>query len=156
MSRCTEYVPTIVDDLHGSGGAARPNRHIVSSMGNGGLWTLCGQFLPLKRLRVVSRDPREGNIRVREETRYVEMWEADECHRGCAQTHMRNKTRYRIGSGLWNWLWQPSRAALRPTPAQNSGTPMARRAAMKAAGIKPGGPTRASWWKRLRRFGRVA
>ena len=110
MSRCTEYVPTAVETrmLHEEIPAC--HRHIVASAGNGGFWTLCGQWIPLRRLRILKVDRATRTMRVREEEQRIDNWEWSDCHRTCAFEHLRRKQNYRIGSGRWSWLWQPEPA----------------------------------------------
>jgi len=110
MSRCTEYVPTAVETrmLHEEIPAC--HRHIVASAGNGGFWTLCGQWIPLRRLRILKVDRASRTMRVREEEQRIETWEWSDCHRTCALEHLLRKQNYRIGTGRWSWFWQPEAA----------------------------------------------
>lgn len=149
MSWCTECVPTVVE-VRDVEVIPRSHRHIVSSVGPQGAWTLCGLWIPLKRLRVLSRDPRIGKLRAREEEQHVQSWEADDVHRACSERHFAEKVRYRIGSGPWRWLWHPQPSA----PAEGQSAPVtvaearSRLTALEGALEAP----RPSWWRRwLRR-----
>lgn len=139
MSRCTEYVPTVVEirDGHSDDGL----RHIVASAGLMGVWTLCGQWIPIRRLRILKVDHEAGTMRVRNEEQHIEGWEWSDVHRACGDRHLLEKRRYRIGSGPWAWFWhrpEPSTPVLTVAEAKQ------RLAVLEAVGEEP----RAPWWRR--------
>lgn len=139
MSRCTEYVPTVVEirDGHSDDGL----RHVVASAGPMGVWTLCGQWIPIRRLRILKVERATHAMRVRDEERRIEPWEWSDCHRTCAMEHFRRKRDYRIGRGWWSWLWHAvSQEALTLTLDEAK----QRLAAVEAVNEAP----RAPWWRR--------
>lgn len=141
MSRCTEYVPTVVEARQVHEEIPACHRHIVTSAGKGGFWTLCGQWIPIRRLRVLRVDRSVGTMQVREEEQRIESWVWWDCHRTCALEHLRRKRDYRIGTGWWSWLWHsPTEAGLVLTIDKAK----QRLAALEAALKTP----RAPWWRR--------
>jgi hypothetical protein len=139
MTRCTEYVPGVVEirDGHSDEGL----RHIVASAGPMGVWTLCGQWIPIHRLRILKVDREAGTMRVRSEEKHIEAWEWSDYHRACALEHLRRKRNYRIGTGWWSWLWHPAPEA---APALTVDHAKERLAALEAALNAP----RLPWWRR--------
>jgi hypothetical protein len=145
MSRCTEYVPTVVEIR--SGLTDEGPRHIVSSAGPAGVWTLCGQWFAVRRLRILKVDRKAGTMRVRDEEQRIESWAWWDCHRTCALEHLRRKRNYRIGTGWWSWLWHPE---TEPAPVLTVEEAKQRLAALEA----PLNAPRLRWWRRW--FGRAA
>jgi len=139
MSRCTEYVPTVVEIRDGR--TDEGARHIITSAGPAGVWTLCGQWIPIRRLRILNVDRDTHTMRVRDEERRIEPWEWSECHRACAERHLLEKRRYRIGSGPWAWLWRRPEPS---TPVLTLAEAKQRLAALEAVAKPP----RAPWWRR--------
>jgi hypothetical protein len=139
MTRCTEYVPAVVEirDGHSDEGL----RHIVGSAGPMGVWTLCGQWIPIHRLRILKVDRQAGTMRVRNEEKHIEPWEWHDCHRTCALEHLRRKRSYRIGTGWWSWLWRP---ATEEEPVLTLDQAKERLDALEAALKAPRPP----WWRR--------
>ena len=139
MTRCTEYVPTVVEIRDGQ--SDEGVRHIVTSAGPMGVWTLCGQGIPIRRLRILNVDRATHTMRIRDEERRIEPWEWSHCHRACADRHLLEKRRYRIGSGFWPWLWHRPEPS---TPLLTLAEAKQRLAALEAVGKAP----RAPWWRR--------
>jgi hypothetical protein len=139
VSRCTEYVPTVVEIRDGQSDEGL--RHIVASAGAMGVWTLCGQWIPIRRLRILKVDRGAHTMRVRDEERRIEPWEWSDCHRACGERHLLEKRRCRIGSGPWAWLWHRPEPS---TPVLTLAEAKQRLAALEAVEKAP----RASWWRR--------
>jgi hypothetical protein len=139
MSWCTELVPTVVEIRDGRSDEGL--RHIISSVGPAGAWTLCGQWIPIKRLRILKVDRSAGTMVLRDEERRLEAWDWPDVHRGCAERHLLEKRRYRIGSGPWRWLWhaqEPVAPVLSVDEAKQR---------LAALGAVPDVP-RLPWWRR--------
>lgn len=148
MSRCTEYVPTVVEARQVHEEIPACHRHIVASAGNGGFWTLCGQWIPLRRLRILKVDREKRTMKIREEEQRIESWPWWDVHRTCALEHLRRKRDYRIGTGWWSWLWhapeQPASAGKEAAPV----TVAEARARLNALGEPPHLAGRLPWWRR--------
>ena len=139
MTPCTEWVPTVVEIR--SGLTDEGPRHIVSSAGPTGVWTLCGQWIPIRRLRILNVDRDTHTMRVRDEEQRIESWAWWDCHRTCGLEHLRRKRNYRIGTGWWSWLWHRPKPS---TPVLTVAEAKQRLAALETVGKAP----RAPWWRR--------
>lgn len=157
MSWCTEYVPTVVEIRDGRSDDGL--RHTVSLVGPAGVWTLCGQWIPIRRLRILRTDHAAGKMRVRDEERRVEWWEWTDVHRACAERHLVEKRRCPLrampqpdGSWEswrkpWSWLWHPPE----PVAPVLSVDEAKQRLAALGADLKA---PRLPWWRRW--LGRAA
>lgn len=136
-----DWVPTVVQRAFAGEGRDSPDRHIITSIGPDGAWTLCGRWISLRRLRILSRNREAHTTQVREELEHVESWPFTDCHARCAEKHLYEKRHYRIGSGPWRWLWQPPAPV---APVVTLDEAKKRLAALEAVPEAPHLP----WWRR--------